>query len=76
MKALKENIKIFFSSMISTFFVLVLLCGLATVEKNAKYIAFGDNSPLFMFKYNGLKPIYIKIHFMGKDYVLINNNSN
>lgn len=74
MKLSKENNRIFISSMLSTLFIIALFCGLAMVEKNARYIAFGDNTPLLIYKHDGFKPVYIKFHFMGKDYIL-NNRS-
>ena len=60
------NLKYFFVSMVSTFLVLGLFCGFVVVEKNIRYVAFGENIPFWAYNINE-DDIYVKTHFMGKD---------
>ena len=70
MKVIKGRIKYFILSMMATMFVLVLFTGLVVVERNARSVVFGDNSPLFEYERSDYKITKIKFHFMGKDYTL------
>lgn len=65
----KTNIRIFLCSVTSSILFLSLLCGFVIVEKNTRYVAFGDNSPFFVYKYSHLNKMFIKLHFMGRDYI-------
>ena len=71
MKLLKNDIKVFFYSFLGTSLVFALCCGFVIVEKNTRYIAFGDTSPFFIFKHEKLIPYFLKIHFMGGEYTLL-----
>lgn len=60
------NLKYFLVSMGSTFLILGLFCGFVIVEKNIRYVAFGENIPFFTYSINE-SDICVKTHFMGKD---------
>ena len=60
------NLKYFFVSMVSTFLALGLFCGFVVVEKNIRYVAFGENIPFLIYSINE-DDISVKTHFMGKD---------
>ena len=60
------NLKYFLVSMGFTFLVLGLFCGFVIVEKNIRYIAFGENIPFLTYTINK-NDISVKTHFMGKD---------
>ena len=62
-----KNTRYFISAMISTLLLLILFSGFVIVEKNTRYIAFGDTAPFFVYEHSGIKPLFLKIHFMGKD---------
>lgn len=59
----------FITSMFSTLFALFLLSGFLIVEKNAKNVILKENPPFLSYKINNWKFEFIKIHFMGKDYI-------
>ena len=61
------NLKYFFVSMLSTFLVIGLFCGLTVAEKNIRYFAFGENTSFFSYNIKE-KDISIQTHFMGKDF--------
>ncbi len=65
----KKSKKCFIVSMISTLFTLFLLSGLVIVEKNARNVILKTNPPFLSYKINYRKFEFIKIHFMGKDYI-------
>ena len=69
MQISKGQRKNFLLSMMLTFFVLFLFTGFVIVEKNTRFIAFGDDSPFFTWEHKNFIPKSAKIHFMGKDYV-------
>lgn len=73
MKFSRKSMREFFSSMICTSLVIILFCGLVIAEKNTRCIAFGDKTPFFVFKHEGFRKIFFKIHFMGKDYTFEKN---
>ena len=55
--------------MIGTLLLLVLLSGFIIVEKNTRYIAFGDTSPFFSYSCNEQNKLFsLSVHFMGNDY--------
>ena len=60
------NLKYFLVSMGSTFLILSLFCGFVVVEKNIRYVAFGENIPFLTYNINE-ENICVKAHFMGKD---------
>lgn len=60
------SLKYFLVSMGSTFLVLSLFCGFVIVEKNIRYIAFGENIPFLTYNISE-NDISVKTHFMGKD---------
>lgn len=66
----RKSKKYFLVSMISTLFALFLMSGLTIVEKNARNVIFKENLPFLSYKTNGYRVDFIKIHFMGKDYML------
>ena len=66
----KNSKRYFIVSMVSTLFALFLMSGIAVVEKNARNVIFKENSPFLSYKKNGHRIEFIKIHFMGKDYML------
>ncbi len=67
---MKSKVKTFFCALIGTSLFIVLLTGFVIAEKNTRYIAFGDNSPLITYEYKNFKLYFLKIHFMGKDYII------
>ena len=69
MKKLNKNFKVFICTLFSFSFLIVLLCGLIITEKSCRYVGFGEASPLFVCEHKKLKPTYLRVHFMGKDYV-------
>lgn len=70
MKKYKWQTKYFITSMLSTLLVLTLFSGFVIAEKNIRYIAFGDTSPFLVYEQKNMIPVYIKIHFMGKDFII------
>lgn len=76
MRFSKNNIKIFFCSLAGTFLLLTLLCGFILVEKNTRYIAFGDNTPFFVYQQEKNMPYFVRLHFMGSDYVILASEKN
>ena len=70
MKILKESKKCFFTSILFTFLILLLLSGFVIVEKNIRHIAFGDNSLFMKYEFKQDNLIYISIHFMGNNYCI------
>ncbi len=68
---MKRNLKKYFLiSLISTLFILFLITGFLAVEKNTQAVIFETNASFFEFKYDESTEKYLKIHFMGKDFVL------
>lgn len=65
----KKNIKCFLISMASTIFVLALITGFIIVEKNAREVICEDSSPFFIYREKNFIPEFLKIHFMGKDFI-------
>ncbi len=70
MKHSNDFLRTFLCSLTSTILFIFLLTGFVLAEKNTRSIAFGDNSPFFICEHKGLKIYFIKIHFMGKDYII------
>lgn len=65
----KKSKKYFIVSMLSTLYALFLMSGLVIVEKNARNTILKENPPFLSYKTNDYRLEFIKIHFMGKDYV-------
>lgn len=65
----KKSKKYFIVSMFSTLCALSLMSGLIIVEKNTRNTILKENPPFLSYKINNYNFEFIKIHFMGKDYV-------
>lgn len=65
----KNSRKYFMVSMISTLFALFLMSGLIIVEKNTRNVIFKENPPFLSYKKGNWHLEFVKIHFMGKDYI-------
>ena len=74
MKIRENKMRIFLSSLVGTALIIALLCGFIIVEKNTRYIAFGDDSRFFICERKKILPSFLKIHFMGKDYIYSKEN--
>lgn len=55
-------------SIISTLLFLTLFSGLIIVEKNTRYVAFGDSSPFLTYEHHDNSHFSLTIHFMGNNY--------
>ncbi len=62
--------KYFLLSMIYSIMVLCLIIGFVVVEKAAHNVIYPDKSPFLSYSFSGLFPKMIKLHFMGKDFIL------
>ena len=65
----KNHRKYFFVSMMSTLFILALITGFIIVEKNARAVMLEDSSPFLVYSQKNFVPDFVKIHFMGKDFI-------
>lgn len=65
----KNSKKYLVVSMISTLFALFLMSGLIIAEKNTRNTIFRENPPFLSYKKDNWRLEFIKIHFMGKDYI-------
>ena len=70
MKLSNETLRTFLCSLASTILFIFLLTGFVVAEKNTRSIAFGDNAPFFICEHDGLRLHFLKIHFMGRDYII------
>ncbi len=65
----KKSKRCFIVSMFSTLCILFLMSGFIIVEKNTRNTILKENPPFLSYKINNHNFEFIKIHFMGKDYV-------
>lgn len=60
--------KYFFTSMIMSSLLLILIMGFTIVEKNGQSIISGENISLISYSDNNQENKILKIHFLGKDF--------
>ena len=62
--------KYFLLSMIYTVMILFLIIGFVIVEKSAHNVIYSEKTPFLSYSFSGTMPKIIKLHFMGKDFIL------
>ncbi len=65
----KKGLKTYLLSAVSTCYLLLLICGLVIVEKNSNKIIQEKNLPFLVYEHENLKPKFLSLHFMGKDFI-------
>lgn len=56
--------------MIYSILLLCLLIGFVVVEKSAHNVIYHEKSPFLSYSFSGVIPKMVKLHFMGKDFIL------
>lgn len=64
----KKSKKYFLISMTFSAFILILIVGLAIVEKNTQLIISGQKMPFLMYEWKDSTIKFIQIHFMGQNF--------
>ncbi len=64
----KKLKRCFLISMTFSIFVLVLIIGLAIVEKNTQLIISGNKLPFLIYEIKNSTIKFIQIHFMGQNF--------